>query len=105
MGTNEFHPSDSGSVLHFDDQAVLMATDIEHNPIIAAEAGIAVLILHPCLCSLPHKTWTPAFAGEGQSWRSVTIFNCRINNEAVHPRLPDVSDIQALDMHELLWVQ
>jgi hypothetical protein len=46
MGAYELHPDDAGVVLHFDNQAVLVAADVEHNPVVAADAGAGVLALH-----------------------------------------------------------
>ena len=65
MGSSEFHPDDSGSVLHFHNQAVLVAADVEYNPIVAADAGIAVLVLH-CLRRQPgcfQRFLDPTFEG------------------------------------------
>ena len=39
MGAYELHPDDAGAVLHFDNQAVLVAADVEDDPVVAADAG------------------------------------------------------------------
>ena len=38
VGADEFDPRNTRSVLHFDHQAVLVPTDIEHNAIVTADA-------------------------------------------------------------------
>jgi hypothetical protein len=44
MGSNELHPSDSGPVLHLHNQTVPVPRDVKNHPVVAANAGIAVLV-------------------------------------------------------------
>jgi len=45
MASYEFPPDDAGPILHLYDQAVLVVADIEHDTIVGADAGVAVLRL------------------------------------------------------------
>lgn len=44
MRSNELYPGDLGSVLHLNDQAVLVASDVKNDPIAATNTCIAVLV-------------------------------------------------------------
>ncbi len=45
MGTDKLHPDDASTVLHLDHQSVLVATCVEHHTVVAADAGVRVLVL------------------------------------------------------------
>ncbi len=64
MGTHKLDPRDSRPVLHFNDQAVLVASNVEHHPVFAADAGIAVLIFDALrrLPVCPYRVKVPVFA-------------------------------------------
>ncbi len=51
MGSNEFHPDDFGLVLHLDHEPVLVAAHIEHNPVVASDAGAGVVGLDVLRCT------------------------------------------------------
>jgi hypothetical protein len=42
MRADEFDPGDAGPILHFHDHTILVATDIEYNPVVATDAGVTV---------------------------------------------------------------
>jgi hypothetical protein len=44
MGSNELDPGDGCLVLHLNHQAVFIPSDVEHDPVIAADTGAAVLV-------------------------------------------------------------
>ena len=44
MRSNELYPGDPGSVLHLNDQAVLVASDVKNDPIVATNTCVAVLV-------------------------------------------------------------
>ena len=46
MGADVVHPCNSGLVLHLNNQSVLVATHVEKNPVVAANAGICKLLFH-----------------------------------------------------------
>jgi hypothetical protein len=46
MGADELHPGDTGAELHFDDQTVLVAAEVEDQAVFCADAGAGVLVLH-----------------------------------------------------------
>jgi len=43
VSADEFHPRNAGSILHFDNQAVLVPADIEHDAIIPTDARSTVI--------------------------------------------------------------
>jgi hypothetical protein len=45
MGADELDPGDAGAVLHFHHQPVFVAADVEHHAVVAADAGVGVLVL------------------------------------------------------------
>ena len=43
MSSDKLDPGNSSPVLHFDHQAVFVASDVEHHPIVDTNTGVAVL--------------------------------------------------------------
>ena len=50
MGSDELYPGDACLVLHFDNQPVFVARDVEHHPVVATDAGAAVLVFDVLRC-------------------------------------------------------
>ena len=46
MRPDKFHPGNADPVLHFHNQSILVATDIENDPVVPANARVPILSLH-----------------------------------------------------------
>ena len=61
MSSDKLDPDDSGPVLHFDHQALFVASDVEHHPAVGANFGATVLVFNglrrlpicPCRFEVP----------------------------------------------------